>query len=238
MTSGLCLLESVFPCKRLSGMPSDIPIRTAGKVAWLGTGVDYYEAWKTQKRIASKRADGMPHDTLLLLEHAAVYTAGTRAPRNHIIGALTAPLVDTDRGGQITYHGPGQLVGYPIVVLAAKRLGPKQYVGLLETSLIEALGEFGIAAHTEDGLTGVWTAEGKIAAIGVRITRGVTMHGFALNVTTDLTAYEPIIPCGIVDRPVTSMEGVLGIAPEPDAVRRAVVASLGTGLEIDWVLDT
>ena len=208
--------------------------RTTGEAVWLGVGVDYVEAWEMQKRVAVERAEGTAHDTLLLLEHAPVYTAGPRAPREHVIGTLGAPLVDTDRGGQITYHGPGQLVGYPIVGLAVKGLGPKAYVRALEESLIEALGELGVPAHTEDGLTGVWTAKGKIAAIGVRITRGVSMHGFALNVTTDMAAYAPIIPCGIDDRPVTSMALVLGAAPDAEVVRRAVVESLGSRLAIDW----
>ena len=219
-------------------MPSETLMRTAGETRWLGTGVDYVEAWERQKRIATERAEGTTYDTLLLLEHAPVYTAGPRAPREHVIGTLGAPLVDTDRGGQITYHGPGQLVGYPIVGLAAKGLGPKAYVRALEESLVEALGELGVLGHTEDGLTGVWTEKGKIAAIGVRITRGIAMHGFALNVTTDMAAYAPIIPCGIDDRPVTSMAQVLGATPDPVVVRRAVVASLGARLAIDWAIDS
>lgn len=215
-------------------MPSGTLTRTAGDVAWLGTGVDYQDAWEQQKRIAAERAQGTTRDTLLLLEHAPVYTAGPRAPREHVIGTLSAPLVDTDRGGQITYHGPGQLIGYPIVSLAAKGLGPKAYVRALEASLVEALEELGVHAHTEDGLTGVWTMKGKVAAIGVRIARGVAMHGFALNVTTDLAAYAPIIPCGIDDRPVTSMAQLLGITPHAGAVRHAVTRSLGKWLAIDW----
>lgn len=211
--------------------------RTAGEVVWLGTGVDYLEAWETQKRMATERAEGTTLDTLMLLEHSPVYTAGPRAPREHVIGTLGAPLVDTDRGGQITYHGPGQLIGYPIVGLAAKGLGPKAYVRALEASLVNALDELGVAVHTEDGLTGVWTAKGKIAAIGVRITRGVAMHGFALNVTTDLAAYAPIVPCGIDDRPVTSMAEILGSAPDAKAVRREIAASLGARLAIDWAVD-
>jgi lipoyl(octanoyl) transferase len=219
-------------------MPPEALTHTVGEALWLGKGVDYLEAWEMQKRITAERAEGKTHDTLLLLEHAPVYTAGPRAPREHVIGPLTAPLVDTDRGGQITYHGPGQLVGYPIVGLTAKGLGPKAYVRVLEESLVEALGQLGVAAHTEDGMTGVWTAKGKIAAIGVRITRGVAMHGFALNVNTDLAAYEPIIPCGIDDRPVASMAAVLGAVPDADVVRRAVVASLSEHLAIDWTIDT
>lgn len=201
---------------------------------WLGGDVDYQWAWDLQRRIAAERADGTVGDTFLLLEHASVYTAGPRAPMEHVVGELRAPLVQTDRGGQVTYHGPGQLVGYPIIDLAAKGLGPKAYVHGIEAALVEALAGFGVAAHTENGLTGVWTERGKIAAIGVKISRGVSLHGFALNVNTDLVAYAPIVPCGIFDRPVTSMAQVLGDAPAMDAVRGAVALAIGRQLGITW----
>ena len=210
--------------------------RTAGRVAWLGTEVDYQQAWDLQRQIASRRAADDAPDTLLLLEHAAVYTAGPRAPEEHVIAELPAPLVQTDRGGQITFHGPGQLVGYPIIALAAKGLGPKAYVHALETAIIDALAAHGVDTHTEDGpgLTGVWTAQGKIAAIGVKISRGVTLHGFALNVNTDLAAYAPIVPCGIADRPVTSMRDVLGAVQDLRVVSRDLTASLGEQLGVHW----
>ncbi len=201
---------------------------------WLGTGVDYQAVWDLQRRMVAERADGAIPDTLLMLEHAPVYTAGPRAPMEHVVGELVAPLVPTDRGGQVTYHGPGQLVGYPIVDLVSKRLGPKAYVRGLEEALIEALAEFAVTAHAEDGFTGVWTERGKIAAIGVKISRGVSMHGFALNVSTDLAAYAPIVPCGIFDRPVTSMAEVLGKDPGMDAVREAVARALGGRLSTTW----
>ena len=203
-------------------------------VAWLGTGVDYADALALQRRTAAARAEGRAPDTLLLLEHAAVYTAGRRSPPEHVIGPLSAPLVETDRGGQVTYHGPGQLVGYPIVGLRELGLGPKAYVCALEAALEEALADLGVASHTEDGLTGVWTARGKIAAIGVRITRGVAMHGFSLNVSTDLAAYAPIVPCGIEDRPVTSVTDVLGRTVEVAEVKDLVVRSLGHALGLRW----
>jgi lipoyl(octanoyl) transferase len=202
---------------------------------WLGTDIDYQSAWDLQSLMVAERADGAIPDTLLLLEHAPVYTAGPRAPQEHVLGELAAPLVRTDRGGQVTYHGPGQLVGYPIVDLASKRLGPKAYVRRLEAALIEALAEFAVTSHSEDGLTGVWTSRGKIAAIGVKISRGISMHGFALNVGTDLAAYAPIVPCGIFDRAVTSMAEVLGEAPRMDAVREAVARTLGERLSATWV---
>ena len=207
----------------------------AGRAVWLGADVDYQEAWELQRRLVVECAEGRAPDTLLLLEHAAVYTAGPRAPMEHVIGNLPAPLVRTDRGGQITYHGPGQLVGYPIVDLASKRLGPKAYVRLLENALVEVLDSFGISAHIEDGLTGVWTDDGKIAAIGVKISRGVAHHGFALNVNTDLTSYAPIVPCGIFDRPVASMASVLGTPQDTRAVAASVTVALGRGLGVKFV---
>ena len=148
--------------------------------------LEYQQAWDLQRRLAIQRATDEVAETLLLLEHAAVYTAGPRAPQAHILAELPAPLVQTDRGGQVTYHGPGQLVGYPIIDLRAKGLGPKAYVQALEAAIVDALAGFGVAAHTEagPGLTGVWSARGKIAAIGVKISRGVTLHGFALNGVT------------------------------------------------------
>ena len=207
---------------------------TPGHAIFLGTNVDYQTAWDHQRRLVTERADGRIPDTLLLLEHAPVYTAGPRAPMEHIVGELPAPLIRTDRGGQVTYHGPGQLVGYPIVDLSAKHLGPKAYVRALETALVETLEGFGIAAHTEDGLTGVWTDAGKIAAIGVKISRGVAHHGFALNVNTALAAYEPIVPCGIFDRPVTSMANVLGASQHMAIVREYTAAALARALNIAW----
>ena len=208
-----------------------------GRVVWLGTGVDYGDAWALQRRTATERADGRAPDTLLLLEHAAVYTAGRRSPAAHILGSLPAPLVETDRGGQVTYHGPGQLVGYPIVGLADRGFGPRSYVCALEAALEEALAGLGVESHTEEGLTGVWTARGKIAAIGVRITRGVTMHGFSLNVSIALSAYAPIVPCGIGDRPMTSVTELLGRPVAVAEVRDAVVRSLGRALGVRWATD-
>jgi lipoate-protein ligase B len=205
-----------------------------GNLVWLGTGVDYNEAWALQRCIAAERADGAVADTLLLLEHASVYTAGRRSLDDHIVGELAAPLVETDRGGQVTYHGPGQLVGYPIVDLRSRGMGPRSYVKALETAILETLTRFGVHAHTEEGLTGVWTGQGKIAAIGVKISRGVTLHGFALNVDTDLSAYEPIVPCGIPDRSVTSMARLLGSTQDAVAVRERMAAALGECLGIAW----
>ncbi len=205
-----------------------------GDVLWLGARVDYLEAWELQRHYAAQRADGLRRDALILLEHAPVYTAGRRSLPEHVLRALPAPLIETDRGGQVTYHGPGQLVGYPIVSLAERGMGPKAYVRALESALVDALGALGVRAHTEEGLTGVWTTSGKIGAIGVKITRGVTIHGFALNVTTDLSAYDCIVPCGIATRPVTSISQEVGRAPVMPVVCRHVVGALSAHLGTAW----
>ena len=209
-------------------------VKVEGRAAWLGAGVPYGEAWALQKRLAALRSEGCIPDTLLLLEHAPVYTAGRRAVAEHVVGALPAPLVETDRGGQTTYHGPGQLVGYPIISLREHGLGPRSYVDALEHAVIAALARFGVGAWCEPGLTAVWADKGKIAAFGVKVSRGVTLHGFALNVATDLAAYAPIVPCGIADRPVTSMAAVLGEPPPMAEARAAVVEELSMQLGVAW----
>ena len=203
---------------------------------WLGEGIDYAWAWGLQRELLEERVAGDREDTLLLLGHAPVYTAGRRSVPEDVLAQLDAPLVETDRGGQTTYHGPGQLVGYPIVSLTELGLGPKRYVEAVESALIAALAGYGVTAHREEGLTGVWTDAGKIAAIGVKVSRGVTMHGFALNVATDLRAYEAIVPCGIGDRPVTSLHALLGVGDTPDLKEAAYVVAeaLGASLGIAW----
>ena len=210
------------------------PARRIGAAQWLGAGVDYRWAWELQRDMAAARADGERGDALLLLEHAPVYTAGRRSPPEDVIGELGAPLVETDRGGRTTYHGPGQLVGYPIVSLAEAGMGPKRYVEAVEQALIAALREFGAKAWREEGLTGAWTRGGKVAAIGVKVARGVATHGFALNVSTDLRAYDAIVPCGIEGRAVTSVEALTGRAPEIRDAARVVADALGDALGIEW----
>ncbi|MDE2838813.1 MAG: lipoyl(octanoyl) transferase LipB [Chloroflexota bacterium] len=205
-----------------------------GQAHWLGEGIDYAWAWGLQRDLLEERVAGERQDTLLLMGHAPVYTAGRRSVPEDVLAQLPAPLVETDRGGQTTYHGPGQLVGYPIVSLTELGLGPKRYVEAVESALIAALAEYGVAAHREEGLTGVWTRSGKIAAIGVKVSRGVTMHGFALNVATDLRAYEVIVPCGIGDRPVTSLAALVGSAPDLKEAAYVAAKALGASLGISW----
>ena len=176
--------------------------------------VDYQKAWDVQRNIHQEVVDGIRPNTLLLLEHPSVYTAGRRTESSEKPMDGT-PVIDVDRGGRITWHGPGQLVGYPIV----KLIKPTELVGFvreLEYALINVCADFGITAVAIAGRSGVWIrdAQGdrKMAAIGIRVAKGVTMHGFALNVNPDLSAFAQIIPCGINDAGVTSLELELGRA--------------------------
>ena len=189
----------------------------------------YRETWGWQVEIAQQVREGLSPDTLLLLEHPHTYTRGRLAPDSDLLldaKALAArgiEVVETDRGGLITYHGPGQLVAYPIIRLRG-RGGPHWYVRTLERVIIQTLAEFGLATKTVDGLTGVWTADGqrKLAAIGVKIAGGVAYHGFAINVNPHLTMFDGIVPCGIRDREVTSLAAELGAAPSMEAAREVV----------------
>ena len=192
--------------------------------------VPYDEAWDWQRRLHAEVVAGTREDTVLLLEHPSVYTAGRRTEsfERPLDGT---PVVDVDRGGKITWHGPGQLVGYPIVRLP-DAMDVVGHVRRLEAALIAACADRGLEARRVDGRSGVWTADGqrKLAAIGVRVSRGVTMHGFALNCAPDLTAYGAIVPCGITDAGVTSLSAELGrptgVAEAIDAVEQHVRAVL------------
>jgi lipoyl(octanoyl) transferase len=192
--------------------------------------IGYEEALALQQRLVEDRKAGRIGDQLLLLEHPAVITLGvrTRSDRSHVLAtpeALAARGVgvyETGRGGDVTYHGPGQLVGYPIIDLKPDRCDVHRYVRDLEEGLIRAVAEFGISAARVPGLTGIWVADAKLAAIGVRISRWVTSHGFALNVNTDLSNFQLIVPCGITGKDVTSMERLLGHSIGMDEVCDAV----------------
>jgi len=174
--------------------------------------MEYQEAWDFQRTIHEEVASGSRPNTLLLLEHPSVYTAGRRT-EDAERPADGTPVIDVDRGGRITWHGPGQLVGYPIVKLQK----PTELVGFvreIEAALIRVCDDLGVATVRIDGRSGVWIqderGDRKIAAIGIRVAKGVTMHGFALNVNPDLTAFGQIVPCGIADADVTSLEIELG----------------------------
>src|SRR5437868_643768 len=202
----------------------------------LGT-VDYAMGLRLQQSLVELRKQGHIADTLLLLEHTPVITLGRNAKRENLLASaetLAGKGVEVfacDRGGDITFHGPGQLVGYPIFDLRGfqPRLGAVEFVRRMEQALIRTCADFGIAAGPVPGLTGVWTktTQAKIAAIGVHISRGVTSHGFALNVNTDLEYFQLIVPCGISTRPVTSLKKELGKELLLDDVARAVATHFG-----------
>lgn len=172
---------------------------------------DYNETWKLQKKLQSKRILGEIEDHLLLVEHPPVFTLGKNASKQHIINNLEdVSIIQTDRGGNITFHGPGQLVCYPILDLNHYKRSITWYMRELEKLIIDVLGEYDIKASRKKGLTGTWVKDKKIAALGVRISRWVTMHGFSLNINPDLNFYKHIIPCGIKEYGVTSMAKIMG----------------------------
>ena len=172
---------------------------------------DYNDTWKLQKKLQSKRILGEIEDHLLLVEHPPVFTLGKNASKQHIINNLEdVSIIQTDRGGNITFHGPGQLVCYPILDLNHYKRSITWYMRELEQLIIEVLLEYDIKASRKKGLTGTWVKDKKIAALGVRISRWVTMHGFSLNINPDLNFYKNIIPCGIKEYGVTSMAKLMG----------------------------
>jgi lipoyl(octanoyl) transferase len=201
--------------------------------------VPYVQALDLQKRLVVLRKAGTIPDQLLLLEHPPVITLGvkTRNDRSHVVATPEAledegvEILESGRGGDVTYHGPGQLVGYPILDLRPDRCDVHQYVRDLEDTLIRAVATFGITAHRMAGLTGAWVGDDKLAAIGVRIARWVTSHGFALNVSTNLAHFDLIVPCGIADKGVTSIEKLTGRTVPMTEVEDAVADALGAVFE-------
>lgn len=185
----------------------------------------YAKVWEMQKNIQQKRIKNEIDDTFLLVEHEPVYTLGKNADENHILQVHTnhVKTYNVERGGDVTYHGPGQIVGYPILNLKNFKPSVSWYMRQLETVLIETIGDFGIIGKRKTGLTGVWVDDEKIAALGVRISRWVTMHGFALNVNTELKYYDGIIPCGIFEYGVTSMEKILGYEIDMSSVKESII---------------
>ena len=206
--------------------------------------IGYAEAWTLQKRVVAARKAGAIENVLLLCEHPHVITQGRNGKREHLLASehvLRQKGVEfhaTDRGGDITYHGPGQIVGYPILNLGAIRRDVVWYVRMLEEAMIRATAEFGVAAERVAGKTGIWirngNAEEKLAAIGVHISRWVTSHGFAYNVSTDLRYFDLIVPCGIADRKATSLEKLLGRSVKREETTPRIAKHLGEvfGLEL------
>ncbi len=200
-------------------------------VRWLGR-IAYADAWRLQKELAAQRAHDQIEDTLLLLEHPHTYTFGSRGKREHLLvpreqlEAEGVAILDVDRGGDITYHGPGQLVGYPILRLADYGLDAVRYLRTLEIMLIDVARSYGLDAQHVRHLTGVWVGNQKIAAIGTKVdVHGITQHGFALNVSTDLAYFAKIVPCGIRNREVGSLAQLLDRnVPIDDVIDRTVAA--------------
>lgn len=209
---------------------------------------DYDAAHRLQWRLHEERVSDVRPDTLVLLEHEPVLTLGRTAKDAHWNGAGAVSgihglrVIASERGGSVTYHGPGQIVGYPIVKLKHFCSGPKAYMRMLEEVIIRVLSQWGIKGWRVDKFVGVWVRDpvdpdgslAKMAAMGVKITRGVTLHGFALNVTVDLAPYAGIVPCGIEGCRVTSMAEVLSRKIEPNEVRDRIVRCFGDVFGLNW----
>ena len=220
--------------------PTHVSAPPAVAVERLGC-LPYRQAWSLQRERVARRTAGAIADTLLLLSHPPVVTLGKGGSIEHLVGSGAdlerrgVEFVETDRGGDITFHGPGQIVGYAIVDLAARDKDLHRFLRDLEEVLIRALATFGLAAGRTPGLTGVWIGDAKVAAIGIRVSRWITHHGFALNVDTDLSFFDLIVPCGIADRRVTSMAELLGRPVErgqvEDALARAFTQVFGARAE-------
>ncbi len=192
--------------------------------------VGYARALELQSRLVAQRRAGEIPDTLLLLEHPHVITLGSSAHEEHVLlspselSARGIGLFETGRGGDVTYHGPGQLVGYPILDLKPDRKDLHRYLRSLEEVLLGALQAFAITGRRDDSATGVWVGDAKVAAIGIRVSsRWITSHGFALNTNTDLSFFDAIVPCGLSDRPVTSISRLLGRTVTPQDAAPLVV---------------
>ncbi|MGQ9492952.1 MAG: lipoyl(octanoyl) transferase LipB [Anaerolineae bacterium] len=193
----------------------------------------YERVWELQHRLVKARQEGDIDDILILLEHEPVITLGRTGDASHILASADElrkagiAVYRVERGGDVTYHGPGQLVGYPILSLEAHHLGVSDYMHALEDVLIRTLRDFGLSAYRRPGIIGVWVGERKIAALGARVERGVTYHGFALNVAPNLEHFALIVPCGLMDTSVTSMQRELGKAVEMRLVRERLMRNFG-----------
>ena len=187
--------------------------------------MSYNSAWDVQKEYHKKVVSGKEPDTLIIVEHEPVYTLGKSANNNHLLQSASEEIqvFRIERGGDITFHGPGQIVVYPILDLNRFVKSVSWYMRTLEKIIIDTLSDFEIKAELKDGLTGVWVGDEKIGAQGVRISRWVTMHGLALNVNTDLRYFDGIIPCGIFDYGVTSMEKLMGRKQDTNKVKNTII---------------
>lgn len=232
-------------CLRQETAPLQAPAPHVGRLIQFSEPVPFAETWALQTQLQEDRIAERRGDTLLLLEHTPVYTLGRSTQPAHwasgeaALRRTGASLQPVNRGGSITYHGPGQVVGYPILKLSPYCSGPKQYVRMLEEVLIRTLAHWGIDGYRLDKKPGVWVhanqADAKIAAIGVRIDRGVTAHGFALNVDLDLSPFSHILPCGLAQCPITSMAEIRQSALSPRAVAQQVAQEFARTFQIQWM---
>ena len=239
MKQNTTLKNFIIHLEGLESIWEHLHLRSAIQYFWLGRQ-PYISVWELQKQLHSKRVAGEIPDVVLFLEHDHVYTVG-RTGSMAEINASEASLLDlgisiyeTDRGGQVTYHGPGQLIAYPIIDIRALG-GPLKYVRALEQIIIKTLSNYNINALTKDGYTGVWVSDEKIAAIGVKISRGIALHGISLNVNPDLSYFKHIIPCGLVKAQITSMEKILGKPMNVDTIAYSLQYYLGNELGLTLV---
>jgi lipoate-protein ligase B len=203
--------------------------------------IDYKEAWDLQKDIFELRYNKKIPDVFLLLEHPHTYTLGKVADKNNLVGSKEylaenhISVYDIDRGGDITYHGPGQIVGYPIISLTDWKQDTHKYLRSLEEVIIRVCAEYGITGGREPKYTGVWIDDRKIAAIGIKVSRWITMHGFAFNVNTDLSLFNGIIPCGISDKAVTSLKSELNIPVDIAEVKEKLLNNFYSVFDYDEI---
>ncbi len=203
------LSKEDFSVDRIYNTISDV---SNERINFIYLGInDYLSVWQLQQKIHEAVKLGNLPNIILLLEHDHVYTLGKNANKNYLLNSYPkdVQVIETDRGGQITYHGPGQLIGYPIINLNQFKKSVSWYMRTLEKVIIETLKNFSITSDRKDGMTGVWVEDEKICAMGVRLARWVSMHGFALNINPDMNYYNGMIPCGIQDYGITSMNDVL-----------------------------
>ena len=192
--------------------------------------MDYKSSWEFQKNLHKDVLNGNKPDTLILVEHQPVFTLGKNANKDNLLDRGNVKVFNVERGGDITFHGPGQLVGYPILDLNNYKKNISWFMRTLEQILIECLNSFDIDAHQKKGLTGVWVNDEKIGAQGVKISRWVTMHGFSLNINTDLSFFDMIVPCGITDCKVTSMKKLLGATQNIQDVKFQIVKAFNENI--------
>jgi len=196
----------------------------------------YRETWAAMRAFTDRRASDTP-DELWLLEHPPVYTQGLAGKAEHVLNPGEIPVVQTDRGGQVTYHGPGQLVAYPLLDLQRLGVGIRNMVALLESLTIDVLADFGLRGERRDGAPGVFVGDAKIASIGMKVRRGCTFHGLAFNVSNDLGPFSRINPCGFAGQPMTRLAD-LADGSDVHRVGRALASGLADTLGIDWTLES